>query len=115
MYSRARDLASELRRPFTFHARISDHRILFVLSVDRDDIKTNALLRERFFVVAAAVSAAILDHYFGAPVIQQPTPSAVSTISTAREQRISPITRARTDAPCRPITRRIASEKRSSR
>jgi hypothetical protein len=48
-----------------------------------------------------------------APSIQPPTPSAVSTISTAREQRMSPITRTRTDAPWRPITRRMPSEQSS--
>ena len=52
--------------------------------------------------------------YF-APAAQGPTPSAVNTISTASEQRMSPITRTRTDAPCRPITRRIASEKSNRR
>jgi hypothetical protein len=51
------------------------------------------------------------EGYCGATVVHGPTPSAVSTISTAKEHRISPITRTRTDAPWRPITFRIASEK----
>src|SRR4030095_8182009 len=53
------------------------------------------------YVVAPLVRCGV------ARVAQPPTPSAVSTISTAREQRMSPITRTSMDARCRPITRRI--------
>ena len=46
------------------------------------------------------------------PAFQLSTASAVSTISTASEARIIPITRTRTAAPCCPMTRKMISEKR---